>query len=1177
MFGKKLFKSMLSLILSVVLLLPMLLSPISVHADSGDGLSLDGRTSLIVSGYTKENDGIKLDLGSNYDGYIRLLTPTMSKVSVLKKGEAEYTSPGIAKKDWNTPNFTVSESDNVYLLATDKINIYINKKPFGVKYTDKQGNVINEDALDKGSGYDNNGKPFLYKKLDPSDKESFYGFGERTGNLNKYGDKMTLWNTDAYGYTNSTDSLYTSIPFFIGLKDQKAYGIFFDNTYKSHFDMGKESDGYYYFYADGGKLTYYFIYGPKIQDVLDTYTDLTGKMNKPPLWSLGFQQSKYGYTPEELLNVAQTYRDKKIPLDTMVFDINYMNGYRVFTWDTQYKKVLRTLKGEGFRAVTIVDPGVKADNNYSVYYDGIKNNYFAKNPDGSVFHGTVWPGDSVFPDFSREEVRNWWGNNQSALLNAGVDGIWNDMNEPSIFNGPGGTAPLDVVFGDQTSAEFHNIFAHEENHAAYDGYLRLKPNQRPFILTRDMYAGTQRYAAIWTGDNQSDWEHLAMSIPMNGNIGLSGQPFVGNDIGGFAGPRATPDLFARWIEVGSLVPFARDHYSIDKKDQEPWQFGKQVEDISRKYISLRYQLLPYLYNAFITASETGAPVQQPLVYQFQNDGNTYNINDQFMLGNNIMVAPVVSEGKTSRKVYLPEGANWIDYWTGKFYNGGQTITRDADLGTMPIYVKDDSIIPTRDVQQSTEEKPLTNLILDTYLSSGAQSTFYEDDGETFNDQKGAYNTTQFDLKKNGDTITFTQNKTKQGYDSKIKSYTLKLHGTTEPYSITAGGTSFTKEKNVNDLDQDQRGYYFDSDSSTLYVRIPASEDQNVQIVIASSVEEAKAAVAKAETSKSQSEVDAAQTLVERLADAQVKADLSSKLKAVQQAIDTAKAEQAATVVVEKAETSKSQPDVDAANTLVEKLTAGDVKTNLLKRLDAIQELIAEGTATSAVVKAESNRLQSDLNDARALVDKLANGSVKNSLSDRLDTVQQLINKQAKDRFIAATTAVEKAESSKSQKDVDAAQTLVNRLPSGSLKTELLWHLSMVQLTIDKKAKHDKAASFTGYLTQKQAVRVGASTKARKVATLPKGAAVKGQKSGTWIKISYKGAIRYVWSKNINKSLFTGKLTKKHTLYSAASKKSHVIRNLKKNTKIIVLTKGKYYYKVVYSGKIGYVWGKDVKK
>ncbi|GIM30668.1 alpha-glucosidase [Clostridium polyendosporum] len=796
------------------------------------------KQTLTVRAIEKLNNGVKFDLG-NSEAYIRIFDKDLVKVSLVEKGQSEYTSQGIAKKDWKTPDFKVQDSEKEYTITTSEITIKINKQKFGVKFLDKSGNVINEDYMKYGSGYEND-KPFVFKKTDKG--EAFYGFGEQAGlGLNKRGKEIGMWNTDAYSYTKDTKYLYTTIPFFIGLKNEKAYGIFMDNANRSYFNMASESDDYYYFYANDGQLNYYFMNGPEIEDVLDTYTELTGKMERPAQWTLGFHQSKWGYTPEELVNVANTYREKKIPLDTMHFDIDYMDGYRVFTWnkDQDYLGALKKLKEQGFNAIAINDPAVKVDENNETYKEGIKNDYFAKNPDGSVYNGEVWPGKSAFPDFSKPEVRNWWGKNHSTLFNAGIDGIWNDMNEPAVFDGPYHTMPLDILFGEgdnkKTHAQYHNLYGHDEAEATYNGFKLNKPNQRPFVLTRDMYAGTQRYAALWTGDNASNWEHLQMSIPMNTNIGLSGQPFVGNDIGGFA-QRPTPELFARWIQVGALLPFARDHYDSDVKSdvkmgQEPWVFGKDVEDISRKYINLRYQLLPYLYNAFVEASKTGAPVQQPLIYQFQEDKNTYNIADQFMFGSSIMAAPIVQQGQTSRSVYLPKGVKWVDFWTGEEFKGGQTITRNADLGTMPLYVKKDSIIPSREVQQKTDEKPLTNLILDTYLDGKATYSFYEDDNNTLDYKGGEFNITNFTVARNGNNIEFMQEKKARNYkESKLTNYTLKLNGIKgNPSEVKNESKKYTNVNSIEELNKNSGSYFYDNKANVLYVNIPADQSGKVMI------------------------------------------------------------------------------------------------------------------------------------------------------------------------------------------------------------------------------------------------------------------------------------------------------------------------------------------------------------
>ncbi|TYR79320.1 glycoside hydrolase family 31 protein [Priestia megaterium] len=806
-------------------------------------LAKENLQKLSVKNIQKLPNGVKLDLGTN-DAYIRLFDKDLVKVSVLKKGEKEPESRGIAKKasEWKTPHFRANVSADKYTLKTNEITVEIKLSEFGVRFLDKRGNVINEDYVNQGktSGYEN-GKPYVFKKTDKN--EDFYGFGEQAGlEFNKRGDSIGLWNTDAYAYTKDTKYLYTSIPFFIGLKDKKAYGIFFDNTHRSYYEMASESDDYYYFYANGGKLSYYFAYGPEISDVIDRYTDLTGKMDVPAQWSLGLHQSKWGYTADEIVNVAKTYREKNIPLDTMHFDIDYMDGYRVFTWNDQYKQALKELESmPGFHSIAINDPAVKQDENYRMYQEGTKNDYWAKNADGTPYIGPVWPGDSAFPDFSKQEVRDWWAKNHNTLLDEGIDGIWNDMNEPAVFRDDdrhAHTMPLDTYFGTEDNkiwhTEYHNLYGHDEAEATYQAFKEHKPGTRPFVLTRDMYAGTQRYAALWTGDNESNWEHLQMSLPMNMNVGMSGVAFVGNDIGGFAS-RPDAELYARWIEVGAFLPFSRIHFDSDakaevKQGQEPWAFGPEVEKISKKYIEMRYQLLPYLYNEFKEAADSGKPVQQPLVYQFQHDENTYDISDQYMFGDSMMLAPVVKKGQTSREVYLPRDTNWTDYWTGKEYHGGQTITVDAQLDHLPIFVKKESIIPTREVQQYTDEKPLTNLVLDTYVDKHVSYAFYEDDGATEDYKKGEYNLTNFDVTRKRNKITFQQRQEVKRYtESKVQQYTLKLNNVEKPSKIKAGRNKYEEVGSLTETQGKVNTFFYDKNTKTLYVSIPSNEKKKVHI------------------------------------------------------------------------------------------------------------------------------------------------------------------------------------------------------------------------------------------------------------------------------------------------------------------------------------------------------------
>lgn len=575
----------------------------------------------------------------------------------------------------------------------------------------------------------------------------FYGLGEHTGHLNKRDTHLVNWNTDNPNPHGETfDRLYKSIPFLTVLNKDKAYGIFFDNHFETHFDLGRDNSEYYYFAAVDGNLDYYFINGPQIKDVVGGYVKLTGKMPLPALWTLGYQQCRWSYESEErLMEVAESFREKDIPCDTLYLDIDYMDGYRVFTWNNERfpnpQAMLQKLKEMGFKVVTIIDPGVKADETYDVYQEGLENSYFATECNGQVYHNEVWPGDAVYPDFLNSRTRNWWGNLQKRMIKTGVSGIWNDMNEPASFKGP---LPDDVMFNEDgllvQHKEAHNIYGHLMAKATYEG-LRKCSNKRPFIVTRACYAGSQKYSTVWTGDNQSTWEHLRMSLPMLMNLGLSGMAFCGTDVGGF-GFDCTAELLSRWVQVGAFTPLFRNHACMGTRDQEPWAFDSKTEAINRKYIKLRYTLIPYIYDMMYAASQNGAPLMRPLMFNYQEDDNTYEINDEFLCGDNLLVAPIVTQGSKARMVYLPKGDSWIDYWTQKEYEGGQYIIKEAPLDVCPLYVKANSVLMTSKVQNYTGELKESLNTLEVYLgSSKGTHTYmhYEDQGEGFNYKEGQFN------------------------------------------------------------------------------------------------------------------------------------------------------------------------------------------------------------------------------------------------------------------------------------------------------------------------------------------------------------------------------------------------------------------------------------------------------
>ena len=580
----------------------------------------------------------------------------------------------------------------------------------------------------------------VVKKMDRGD--CFYGLGDKTGFINKRGYEYVSWNTDDPNpHVDSYKSLYKSIPFFITLKQDGVFGLFFDNTYRTFFDFGKESDDYYFFAADEGNLNYYFIGGESMRDVVRGYTYLTGTAPLPQLWTLGYHQSRWGYCCEaDVRGIAENMRKHKIPCDGIVMDIDYMWGYRVFTVDEEkfpdMRELTKQLHKDGFHLVTFVDPGVKKEAGYFVYDEGMEKGYFATTPEGDVYENVVWPGDTVYPDFGREEVRRWWGEKHRLLTDMDVDGILNDMNEPASFNGE---LPADVVFYDgerkTCHSEMHNVYGHNMGRAAYEGLKELT-GKRPFIITRACYSGSQKYILAWTGDNQSLWAHLQMAIPQLCNLGLSGMPFVGTDIGGF-GADTTKELLCRWIELGSLSPFCRNHCSFGNRVQEPWTFDEETLEIHRKYLKLRYALLPYLYDLFRQEEESGMPLMRPMVLEYEKDAETRNMNGQFMLGESLLAAPVVEQGAMRKMVYLPEG-EWYDYWSGEKLEGGQYVIRKAALDESPLFVKAGSIIPHYAEMDHVSKEKDRELILRVYPGEG-EYLHYQDNGEDFTYRDGEYN------------------------------------------------------------------------------------------------------------------------------------------------------------------------------------------------------------------------------------------------------------------------------------------------------------------------------------------------------------------------------------------------------------------------------------------------------
>jgi alpha-glucosidase len=692
----------------------------------------------------------------------------------------ETTTPAVLPLSTEMEEVTWVEDSETITIATSAIKIVIERIPFRYRVYNQLGELVCEQ------------RSITYRKrnsftchFNKEEESHFYGLGEKTGFLDKRNERYTMWNTDVYApHVPEIEALYVSIPFLIQFAyGRDSYGIFLDNPGKTVFDFrtGKDS---YFLQTETGGMDYYFIYGPTLKDVIRNYTSLTGRIPLPPHWALGYHQSRYSYmNQEEVLEIGRTFREKGIPCDVIYLDIHYMDEYRVFTWDPirfpNPKEMMEELEKLGFKVVPIVDPGVKKDPRYPIYKEGIEQDHFCRKLEGELFIGNVWPGPSAFPDFSDERVAKWWGEKHRFYTSLGIKGIWNDMNEPAVFK-ENNTMDNDVIHrnnGDpKTHEEIHNLYGFLMSKATYTGLKQLLDGERPFVLTRAGYAGIQRYAATWTGDNRSFWEHLALAMPMVLNMGLSGIPFSGPDIGGFA-HHATGELLARWMQMGVFFPYCRNHSAIETIRQEPWSFGETVEEICRKYIQLRYRWLPYIYSLFYESSQTGMPIMRPLILEYPDDRKVYNLCDQFLLGDQVLIAPITRPDTEVRSVYLPKGV-WYDYWTGERFSGEQYILANAPLDKLPLYIRGGAILPETELRQHTGNH-WEDLTVNVYVSGAKKENsfiLYEDDGRTFKYENGEYNIIRFTLFEQDGDIELHSLYLHHGYPVKRNSLVYRIRG-----------------------------------------------------------------------------------------------------------------------------------------------------------------------------------------------------------------------------------------------------------------------------------------------------------------------------------------------------------------------------------------------------------------
>ena len=630
------------------------------------------------------------------------------------------------------------------------------------------------------------GKTMAYIKLDPG--TDLYGTGESTGTLLKNSTTHIFWNTDNFEYKKlHNHSLYQSQPWVLGVRqDGTAFGVLSDNTWRQEVSIGNGI----LFASDGPAFRVIVIEGKTPQEVVKTLADLTGKMDLPPLWSLGYQQCRWSYYPDtRVKEIADTFRIKQIPCDVIWMDIHYMDGYRIFTFSPERfpdpEETNDYLHRKGFKSVWMIDPGVKKEDGYFVYDSGTKKDVWVKTEKGENYVGGVWPGECVFPDFTSGKTRKWWSSLYKNYMAKGVDGVWNDMNEPAVFNVPSATMPVtNVHAGDKEIPEdihlrYHNIYGMMMVKASREGILAANPDKRPFVLTRSNFIGGQRYAATWTGDNAACTDHMKMSIPMSLNFGLSGQPFSGPDIGGFSG-NATPELFGQWIAMGVFFPFSRAHTIEGSKNQEPWAFGKEVEDASRIALERRYCLLPYIYTLFREASVDGMPVMRPVFFADLKDQDLRQEQQVFLLGADLLVVP-----KWAENPHLPQG----------IWRTVSLVGEDSEKSHFQpdLKQKGGSVIPLGKVIQSTTAYKTDSVTLLVCLDKDlkAQGTMYNDAGEGFGYKKGQYELNLFNAEVSGKTVTVTCSRVEGKFPEVTRFYRVGL--------VTDSGIIYSGWENKNQI------------------------------------------------------------------------------------------------------------------------------------------------------------------------------------------------------------------------------------------------------------------------------------------------------------------------------------------------------------------------------------------
>jgi alpha-glucosidase len=732
---------------------------------------------------------------------VDVYSPHIMRVRVTPQGSQRHVGYALITDEVPAfAQFSVDAADPVVVVKTSSVTAEVELRPdLRITFKDATGAVINEDLPGKELGTTLTGnKITVYKRLQSD--ERFIGMGEQLGDLDRRGTVVTLRNTDNYRYDDPKVPMYVSIPFFMGLHHGKVYGLFFNNSYRSVFNFGASNRRFSSFSFDGGALDQFFMFDASVGKILEHYTSLTGRMPLPPRWSLGYQQSRCSYYPEaQVMFIANAFRTKRIPLDGIVLDADYLHQYQPFRINRErfpdMRRLADTLRGMNIELTASVNPGIAIDDSYQQYKSGLKDNVFLRYADGELWVADIAPNTNHFVDFSDPRGRRWWIDNMKIYQDLGIHGLWNDMNEPAI---DGQAMPDNVVFdfdGQKTSAlEAQNYFGLLMARAAFESAEQYGGNRRPFVLSRSGFAGIQRYAAVWSGDNQAKDEHILLGALLINQMGLSGVPFTGPDLGGYIGD-GNKDLYRRWVEVGVFAPYLRNHRGPYTAANEPWAYGEEAEAISKAYIGFRYELMPYLYSTFYEAAQTGMPVSRSLSIDYPFDANVFTPDFQyeFLSGPGLLVNPMTSK-EQAKSTYLPAGA-WYDVFTDERHDGGRVLSGDYAGHRIPIFAKASAILPMQGKVQSTRDDP--GPVLYVHVFNGNERNefvYYDDDGTTLDYRKGHYRKRVITFDPAAKQLSFSR--AEGNYATRFRRIQVILHGFESVAGATVNGSATAVQSRV---------------------------------------------------------------------------------------------------------------------------------------------------------------------------------------------------------------------------------------------------------------------------------------------------------------------------------------------------------------------------------------------